>query len=63
MSAALSVQHERLVPLPGRHEMATLNIGNLNVIGFAPGGTAVVSVNIIDIQAQSANLFFCFTGC
>lgn len=63
MAQALALDAERLVPLPERREMATLNIGVLDILGYAPGGTAVVSVNIINIQAQKANLFICLSGC
>ncbi|HEY8492019.1 MAG TPA: hypothetical protein VIO14_13635 [Dehalococcoidia bacterium] len=63
MSKLLALQAECLIPLPERREMATLNIGVLDVLGYAPGGTAVVSVNIINIQSQKANLFICLAGC
>lgn len=63
MSKLLTLEAECLILLPERREMATLNIGVLDVLGYAPGGTAVVNVNIIDIQAQKANLFICLAGC
>jgi hypothetical protein len=63
MSGSLALRHEHLSPLPERRELATLNLGTLNVIGFAPGGTAVVGINIINIQSQSANLIICLSGC